>query len=88
MNELIPYEDVTAIDLRDSFDDGRRVGGFGGTEVSSGHFENEEFGRYVLARYNSVDSCIVVHHSGEVLVFNLDTTERTIHLYDEMRSRL
>jgi hypothetical protein len=88
VNEQVSYEDVTAIELRNGFDEGHRVGGFGGTVVSSGHFQNDEFGRYILARYNSVETCIVVHHTNGVLVFNLDSTERTTQLYNEMRSSL
>jgi len=88
VNEKVPYEDITSVELRASFDDGRRVGGFGGTEVSSGNFQNSELGRYVLARYNSVPNCIVVHHAGGVLVFNLDTVDDTTSMYHELLTKL
>ncbi|MBI0584391.1 MAG: DUF3784 domain-containing protein [Methanomassiliicoccus sp.] len=88
VDEHIPYDDITAVELRGSFDNGRRVGGFGGSDISSGNFQNDEFGRYVLARFNNVESCIVVHHSGGVLVFNLDTADGTARMHDDLRSRL
>jgi hypothetical protein len=88
VNEKVPYEGITSVELRTSFDDGRRVGGFGGTEVSSGNFQNNELGRYVLARYNSVPNCIVVHHAGEVLVFNLVTADDTTSMYHELLTKL
>jgi hypothetical protein len=88
VNEQISYRDVTAIELRNSYDDGHRIGGFGGTVVSSGHFQNDEFGTYILARYNSVGTCIVVHHTNGVLVFNLDSTVKTTQLYNDMRSSI
>ncbi len=88
VDEHVLYENMTSVELRDHFDNGRRVGGFGGTEVSSGNFRNDEFGNYVLARYNSVERCIVVHHSDGVLVFNLSTVEGTSQQYEELRSKL
>jgi hypothetical protein len=87
VDERIAYGDVTSVELRHGFDDGRRVGGFGGSEVSSGNFMNDEFGRYTLARYNDVESCIVVHHSGGVLAFNLDTDDGTARMYEDLLSR-
>lgn len=87
VDERVPYVEVTSVELRDTFDNGRRVNGFGGTEVSSGSFENNEFGRYTLARYNDVESCIVVHHAGGVLVFNLDTADSTARAYEDLQSR-
>lgn len=88
VDEIISFEDVTSVELRDDIDNGRRVGGFGGTKVSSGNFENDEFGRYTLARYDDVDRCVVVHHSGGVLVFNLDTPESTMSMYDEILTKI
>ncbi|MDW5561582.1 MAG: DUF3784 domain-containing protein [Methanomassiliicoccus sp.] len=88
VNENVGYHSITSVELRHGFDDGRRVNGFGGTQVNSGSFENEEFGHYVLARYNGVDACIVVHRSGGVLAFNLQTAEETERLYGELLTKL
>lgn len=88
VDEHIAYGDIRSVELRQTFDDGRRVGGFGGSEVSSGNFLNDELGRYTLARYNAVESCIVVHHTGGVLVFNLDSSDTTERMYGDLLSKL
>lgn len=88
VDENIPYSDVSSVELRDTFYNGHRVGGFGGTEISSGNFHNDEFGRYTLARYNDVQKCIVVHHGNSVLVFNLDTDDGTVRAFEDLRSRV
>lgn len=88
VNERIAYENITSIELRSSFDEGQRVGGFGGSHVQSGNFRNSEFGRYLLAEYTSVPNYIVVHYSDRVLVFNLDTAELTLETYDQLLTML
>lgn len=77
VSELIPYEDIESIELREDLETGRRVAGFAGDNIRSGNYRNEEFGRYTLASYNAVPMYIVVYHSGEVLAFNLETVEST-----------
>lgn len=88
VNDLILYEDIASIELRDDLDTGRRVGGFGGENVRSGNFQNEEYGRYVLASYNAVPLHIVVHHSGGVLAFNLETEESTRQMFEQLQAKL
>ena len=87
VNELVRYEDIESAELRDDLEIGRRVGGFGGENVCSGKFRNDEFGRYVLASYNDVPLHIVVYHSGEVMAFNLETVEATREMYDQLLNR-
>ncbi len=84
VNELVRYEDIESVELRDDLETGRRVGGFGGDNVRSGNFRNDEFGRYILASYNDVPLHIVVYHSGKVLAFNLETVEATRAMYDQL----
>ena len=85
VSELIPYEDIESIELREDLETGRRVAGFAGDNIRSGNYRNEEFGRYTLASYNAVPMYIVVYHSGEVLAFNLETVESTKEVYDQLR---
>ncbi|KQM12184.1 hypothetical protein AOA80_03255 [Methanomassiliicoccales archaeon RumEn M1] len=86
VSELIPYEDIESIELREDLETGRRVAGFAGDNIRSGNYRNEEFGRYTLASYNAVPMYIVVYHSGEVLAFNLETVESTQEVYDQLRA--
>lgn len=88
MDESIQLDDVTSVEWRDSLDKGSRVGGFGGTEVSSGNFKNGEFGTYKLASYNSIPGHIVVHYSSGVLAFNLDSEEKTVQMYEDIQAAL
>ena len=77
VDENIPYADITSMELRDSLDYGSRMAGYGGTDYLSGKFRNAEFGDYRLAVHKNVSECIVVHHSGGVLVFNLGSSAET-----------
>ncbi|HHT75539.1 MAG TPA: DUF3784 domain-containing protein [Methanomassiliicoccaceae archaeon] len=88
VNKLIPYDQIDSVELRDDLDIGRRVGGFGGTNIRSGNFNNDEFGRYVLASYNDVPLHIVVRHSGGILAFNLSTVEDTQAMFEDLKARL
>ena len=42
----VKYTDIEEVYLSDDVHYGSRVGGFGGLKISSGNFENDEYGRY------------------------------------------
>ena len=88
LHEDIPYDSITSVELREDMDYGSRVGGLGNSKYLSGNFENDEFGRYHLAVHRDVDTCIVVHHSGGVTVFNLGDEGSTESLYLEISGRI
>lgn len=89
MHEDIPFSDISRIELRDSLDYGARVGGFGGSEISSGNFRNSEFGNYRLAVHNDVGSFIVVHRNdGDVVAFNLNSVESTESFFADLSKRI
>ena len=89
MHEDIQYSDISHIELRDYLDYGVRVGGFGGSDISSGNFRNDEFGSYRLAVHNEVHSFIVVHRTdGSVVVFNLENEESTESFFEELSDRM
>ncbi len=89
MHENIEFSDIESVELRDDVDYGTRIGGYGGTDISSGNFRNDEFGKYKLAIHNSVDLCIVIHKaSGKVVVFNLPDRESTETFYNDILERL
>lgn len=88
MHEDIQYCDISHIELRNDLDYGVRVGGFGGSDISSGNFRNDEFGGYRLAVHNDVHSFIVVHRTdGSVVVFNLENEESTESFFEELSDR-
>lgn len=89
MHEDILYSDIGSVELRENMDYGTRVGGYGGLDVSSGNFRNDEFGRYRLAVHNDTSPCIVLHLTdGGVVVFNLDGDEATRTFYAELSDRV
>lgn len=89
MHEDIQYSDISHIELRDYLDYGVRVGGFGGSDISSGNFRNDEFGSYGLAVHNDVHSFIIVHRTdGSVVVFNLENEESTESFFEELSDRM
>ena len=89
MHEDIPFDEISRVELRDDVDYGTRTGGFGGMDISSGNFRNDEFGDYRLAIHNGVGLCIVVHATdGDVVVFNLADREYTESFYHDLLDRL
>ncbi len=89
VNRSVYYDDIVSVEIREDMNYGSRIGGFGGTSVSSGNFNNSEFGDYTLAVYNNVKYCIVVEPiSGKVLVFNRGSAEETQSFYQELLDRI
>ena len=88
VDENIAYTDIDSVELRDNMDYGSRVGGYGGTDYLSGKFRNGEFGNYRLAVHKNVSECIVVHHQGSVLVFNLGSNAETEAFLADLSSRI
>ena len=90
VNEDVYYTEITVSDVefRDNMDYGSRRAGYAGLGYLSGSFQNSEFGRYTLAVHSDVSGCIVVHHGGKVLVFNLGSKAETEAFYTDLVSRL
>lgn len=85
IHEDIPFSDIAYAELREDVDYGIRVGGYGGLDISSGKFRNDEFGDYKLAVHNDVGACVVLHlNDGDVVVFNLGSTAATETFYSDL----
>ena len=85
MHEDILFSDISYVELRDDVDYGIRTGGYGGLDISSGKFRNDEFGDYRLAVHNDVGACVVLHlNDGDVVVFNLENTDATERFYYDL----
>ncbi|WP_273477336.1 DUF3784 domain-containing protein [Faecalicoccus acidiformans] len=85
----IKYSDVEEIYLSDDVDFGSRVGGFGGLKISSGNFENDQFGRYKLYVYNDNDSLIVLKtKEDQYIVFNLQSQKDTEKVYESIAEKV
>lgn len=88
MRENISYADIVSIELREDFDAGTRIGGYGTHDISSGKFRNDEFGKYRLAMHNDVDPVIVVHLADRVVVFNMGSAQDTESAFRELSERV
>ncbi|MCL2607356.1 MAG: PH domain-containing protein [Methanomassiliicoccaceae archaeon] len=87
VDRTISYDDIISVELRYDFDPGTRVGGFGGNYISSGNFRNSEFGTYTLAIYHDVRAYIVINDGHRILVFNQNSVDRTVEIFNELKVR-
>ena len=89
MKKDIEYNEIERIELRDDFDAGTRVGGYGTPKFSTGNFKNAEFGTYKLAMHNGIMPVVVIYClNGDVVVFNTDDPDRTRTMAEELNERL
>jgi len=89
VNRSLNYEDIVSVELCEDMDLGSRVGGFGGSKVLSGNFNNKEFGDYTLACYKDIRTYIVVEPvKGKMLVFNRNSVEETVDFYNELVEKI
>ena len=83
------YENITDAELRYGMDYGIRTWGYGGSDVLSGNFRNDEFGSYRLAVNKTSGYCIVLHLAyGGVMVFNQHDDTSTQAFFDDLTQRL
>ena len=80
----VEYSDITDIQLRDGFDFGRRIHGFGSARLLIGSFKNGEFGTYTLYAFARADSAVVVKTREKVLVIALESKEATENFYKDL----
>lgn len=88
VDESVPYQNIGEVEIRSGVDYGSRQSGYAGGNMLSGNYKNDEFGIYKLAIHRSTGECIVVHHSGGILVFNLDSSEETEQIYSDLLPRV
>lgn len=89
MHKTIVYTDIESVELRDEFDAGTRVGGFGGLKVATGNFRNDEFGTYKLAMHSGMRPVIVVHCTdSSVVVFDAGSPDGTRAMFEDLQSRI
>lgn len=85
VEHFFTYKDADSIELFNdlkSFDRGELVEGTERRGVTSGTFRNSAFGEYQLHVMNKLDSYIVVRDANGVLVFNVESDETTVQLYE------
>lgn len=83
LDEKIYYEDITELSITE--EKFRRDSGYGGTNISTGKFSNPTFGKVMYAAYNDVSIKIVVEHKDGTFVFNKNTEESTLEMFDFLK---
>jgi len=85
----VPFNEITAMELRGEKEIkfGVRTWGYGGIRYAGGTFSNKEFGTYKLAVCTKPKKFIVVRHAKGILVFNMETVETTLMMYESVRKR-
>ena len=78
----LSYEDMDTVTLREDFDIGSRVMGFGSARLSMGSFQNEELKDYTLYAHRTCDSMILIRSGNNWLAINAQTPEETQALYE------
>ena len=84
----VRYDEITAIEYRDSFDKGTRVYGFGSPRLSMGSFKNDELGQYSIISYTGCDAVVIISSAeGERLVLNCSDETETRAFYEALLER-
>lgn len=84
----IPYENIDSVEFREEFSIGSRYMGFGSPTLSTGVFQNAEFGRYTLYAYTSGEGCVILRQGDNVLVLIAKTLEETKVIYDTLLEKI
>ena len=84
----VAYQDLDSIELREDFDMGQRVMGYGSFWLSMGFFQNDELGDYTLYAHNSCDTVILIRSGDKYLAINAGTPEETRALYETLLEKV
>lgn len=84
----IRYDEIDAIEYRDSNIPGIRVGGFGSARLLMGFFQNDEFGTYTRYTYYKPEACVVLTVKGKPLVLSGETAAETSALYNTLLEKI
>ena len=82
------YDEVESIEYREDFDIGSRYMGFGSPRLSTGTFQNDEFGRYTLYAYTQGEGAVVLKKGDQVLVIVAKTAAETKAIYDTLVAKI
>lgn len=81
-DSVVTYEEMDAVEYRESCDYGVRTGGFGSARLSMGAFHNEEFGTYTRYSYTRCKAAVVITSGERILVLSAANEADTEMLYE------
>jgi uncharacterized membrane protein len=84
----VSYRDIDTVEYRESFEAGSREMGFGSPHLSTGTFENAEFGRYTLYAYTNGEGAVVLKKGEKTLVIVGKNAEETKMIYETLKEKV
>jgi hypothetical protein len=76
------------VEFREEFAVGSRYMGFGSPTISTGVFQNDEFGQYTLYAYTNGEGCVILRQDDNVLVIVGKTLAETKDIYDSLAVKI
>lgn len=83
----IAYDNIEKIEYREDFAAGSRVMGFGSPRLSTGTFQNEEFGNYTRYTYTGCKAAVILTVDGKKVAVNGRTVADTVAIYETLTER-
>ena len=87
-DSVVPYEQIDAIEFRETAPEGIRDWGFASARLMLGRFDNEEFGIHIRYSYVGTDAQIILDCGEDVLILNAENEDATRALYEELLEKI
>lgn len=84
----IPLEEIQSVTYEENVSFGRRTNGFGGLRLLAGHFENTEYGKYLLYAYKPCRALAVLETTEGIIGINAPTEQETKELYQMLKEEI
>jgi len=84
----IKFNEIQSIEYIENLEIGTRDIGLGTFKMEIGSYSNEEYDKYKLYAYASVEHYIVIKYNDKVLLFNQSTIDSTRSIYNTLKSKL
>ena len=84
----VKYEDIEALEYRESGVDGQRIYGYASARLLLGTFQNEEFGTYTRYTYTGKNPCVVMKVGKRYVVIDTGDAASTKALYERISAEI
>ena len=84
----VAYSEIDTIEYRKELDIGVRTNGFGSAKLSTGTFQNDEFGSYTLYAYMGAKEYIVLISDEKILVIGMSDPKDTQAIFDTITEKI
>ncbi len=84
----IAYSEIESVEYRKDLEIGVRANGFSSAKLSTGLFQNEEFGSYTLYAYTGAKEFVVMSSGEKTLVIGMSDAKATQEIYDKINEKI